>query len=280
VLLRDPVARVVSQARHIRAIARHPEHAALVPTVHDPAELIGRVPRLSNLQTKLLAGKSPRSDRVDESHLEQAKSLLDGMALGVAESFVESVTLLAERFALDLPRFRSANASAPSGDDDLRSRAFRDAAREHNQLDLELHRHATALLATRLQRYADRLLDLPLEPGELAWSLRSRAGPVDTSFPRPDGERGSTLRGWLTVDGHAPDAVLVRTSDGVTPLCCRIQSHSAVRATGSILVRHAGVRGRVPLTAATTAIELIAIDRANGRRAEHRFPVGTATDRS
>ncbi len=280
VLLRDPVARVVSQARHIRALVRHREHEKLVPAVDDPAVVFDRVPTLSNLQTKMLAGKGPRARQVDDEHLEQAKALLDRIAVGVTESFFESVTLMAERFALALPRFRSENASPSSGDDDLRSRAFRQEAKERNQLDIALHEYATSVVRQRLQHYVEQLLALPLDAGELRWSLRSKAGLVGDEILFLDGARSSSLRGWLTVDGHAPDALLARTADGVTTLCCRGLSHSAVRATRSIGARFAGVRGRVPLTAATTAIELIAIDRANGRRAEHRFPVGTAPDRS
>jgi hypothetical protein len=278
-LLRDPVARTVSQARHIRAVARHREHDTLVPAVHDPAAVFDRVPNLSNLQTKMLAGALPRGRVPDDSHLEQAKALLDRMALGTTESFIESLTLMVERFALELPRFHSQNTSPADGDEDLRSDEFREVARQRNGLDVALHAHATSLLDERLRRYTEQLLALPLDSGELRWSVRSSAGRVEEAVLRPARARASPLRGWLTVDGHAPDAVLVRTSEGVVPLCCRIQSHAAVRTTRSIGARFAGVRGRVPLPEATS-IELIALDRANGRRAERRFPVEVVTDRS
>ena len=272
VVLRDPLTRVVSQARHMRALRRHRDHAELADTVRDAGRVFERVPLLSNLQTKLLAGRLARSRDVDERHLEAAKAVLDRMAFGLTEAFDESMCLLAERFALELPQFGVEGASPATGDDDLRGDDFRAEARQRNGLDLELHRYATSLFAARRQRYAESVLREDGDDAPLELRLNTPDGRADEVITVSADTPSIELRGWMTVGGAAPDAVLARTSAGVTPLCCRLDSSAALRVTGSFHARTAGVRGRVAVTA-PDVLEIIAVDRTRGVQARRSFAV-------
>jgi hypothetical protein len=272
VMLRDPVTRVVSQARHMRALRRHRDHAALAKPVVDPGPVFDRVAMLSNLQTKQLAGKLARSRSVDTNDLETAKALLDRMAFGLTEVFDESMCLLAERFALDLPQFGVEGASPPTGDDDLRSEDFRAEAERRNPLDLALYRYAQSLLVTRRERYAEAVLHPDYEDGLVEVFLTTPAGRVKDAIITHAPTASTELRGWMTIGGEAPDAVLVRTSAGVTPLCCRIESGPAVRETHRFGARSAGVQGRVALRGCDV-VEIVAVDRTRGLRGQVSFPV-------
>src|SRR5262245_54353398 len=75
-MLRDPSARTVSQARHIRA-RPGPFQDQLRERVDDPEDLFRRVPRLTNLQTKYLAGLHLDAPDVDAGALTTAKANLD-----------------------------------------------------------------------------------------------------------------------------------------------------------------------------------------------------------
>ncbi len=277
-MVREPVARVVSQARHIRALPHHRDHAALVSEVDDPAALFDQVLMLSNLQTKLLAGKSPRAEHVGADELETAKSLLASLSFGLTESFQLSMCLLAERFALDLPRFGVRGASPERGDDDLRTEEFRAEALVRNDFDAELYRYATDLFQERVERYITALLELPLGEARLDWFLRSQVREVREVVYRRRRAKSAPLRGWVLVDGRPADAVLVRTASGVTPLCCRIASSNASRRTSSVANRNAGVVGRVRLPKGTQSLDVIAIDRTRGLRAERTFEVRRTDD--
>ena len=148
-LLRDPVARVVSQARHIRALRRDPWYPMLASTVDDAEAFFQKVPLLINLQTKQLGGRLPREVSVPASAVEHATSVLDRLAFGLTEQFDTSMALFAERFGLDLPDFGVTNAAPEKGDDDLRSQEFRDAARVYNDRDIELTYSRAASPSTR-----------------------------------------------------------------------------------------------------------------------------------
>lgn len=272
-ILREPVARVVSQARHIRALEDHRDHAVLTSDVDDPAALFERVPLLNNLQTKLLSGVSVRDELDDVNRLTIAKAALDRMAFGLTESFDHSVCLLAERFALELPRFGVTNASPATGDDDLRTEDFRAEARTRNDFDAQLHRHATSVLATRVEHYVSSLLDLSLDEGSLECSLRSHRRELGEGVSLRRGDTSLPVRGWALIDGRPADAVLVRTADTVTPLCCRVFAPRAARPTRSVANRHSGIVGTVPLPANTETVDVIAFDRARQRRAEKRFEI-------
>ena len=123
-LLRDPVARTVSQARHIRA-RPGPLQEQLLGRVENPAELFERIPTLGNLQTKHLSRTPLDAVVVDDSALAEAKATLDALAFGVTERFDSSIALLMERFRLGIPKFDVANVSVGIHDDDLLSDEFR-----------------------------------------------------------------------------------------------------------------------------------------------------------
>lgn len=277
-LLRDPVARVVSQARHIRA-RPGPLQSTLAAPVTDPDALFGRLPRLADLQTKLLAGH-PIDEPADEGALGAACATLDRMAFGSTEDLDLAVALGSERFRFGAVRFGVTNAAAPTGDDDLRSAAFRTAAEAHNRFDVRLRAHADRVLAERVERFTTTLLDLPLAEagatGAVRFLRRDLVGPIRRPAP---GVRGR-ISGWVLVDGHAPDAVLVRAGDRVVPLVPRVHRDEAARSTGRIADRRAGFVGTLGIPPEATTVELIAFDRARGRRAVIPFAVEEPPRRS
>src|SRR6185436_17263138 len=109
-MLRDPGARAISQARHIRA-RPGPFQEQLRERVRDPEDLFARVPRLTNLQTKYLAGMHLDEPDVDAGALAVARATLDRMAFGIAESFDSSMALFMERLGFGIPKFDIVNVS-------------------------------------------------------------------------------------------------------------------------------------------------------------------------
>ena len=272
-MLREPVARVVSQARHLRALPQTTEHGSVKSTLRDPTAAFENAPSLRNLQTKLLAHRlSPRAT-VDEGALELAMAVLDQLPFGLTDRFDTSVSLFAERYELALPRFPNVNPSPEAGDPDLRSEEFRAAALAFNDLDVRLYQHAADLFERRVNRYVEMLMNLSLDEGCLEGSARPGppGRPTDKVLPLEPGAATFTFDGWALVDGHPPDAVLARIGGLTTPLCCRVSLRGVAIRTRNISNRYSGYIGTVDIPPDAETLELIAFDRARGRSARHSF---------
>ena len=276
-LLRDPVNRVVSQARHIRAMPRNVHHRELVRDVREPVEIFERLPHLANFQTKMLASRLPTAT-LDSAALTAAKATLERMAFGLTERFDDSVTLFAERFGLVLPEFGTTNASPPTGDDDLRGARFRDEARRWNELDCELYQYATELFAARVSLYTDRLFDLASESGEMQGVLRISHRLVEGTVDLPADVTSVELHGWLLIDGHAPDAVVALSGSSATLVVGRIVNPQAARDTFNADNRYAGVAGTIPTPPTVNSVTVIAFDRVRCVRAERTIQFHRARD--
>jgi hypothetical protein len=275
-ILRDPVARVVSQARHIRAMRTGPWYPMLESTIDDPEDLFEKVPLLINLQTKQLGGLQPRAEVVS-STIDDAKIALDHLAFGLTEQFEASMALFAERFELDLPDFGVTNTMPALGDEDLRSDGFRAAARTHNQCDEKVYAYACKLFRCRVTDYVERLLALPLDDGRIEYVLHAGAKRVaDAIVVRPS-TRSVKLRGYVLVDGFRADAVLIRVGEQTTPLACRVVSMGAANRSREVVNRYAGVRGTIELPGSASQLELIAFDRVRGRRSQTTIEVARDT---
>jgi hypothetical protein len=286
-ILREPVARVVSQARHIRRFSKQPRHEVLMRGNVPVGELFDQVGELSNGQTKQLAGRLARGT-AKPSDTPTATYIIDSVAFGLTEQYDTSMVLLAERFGLQLPSFGISNASLPTGDDDLRSPEFREMAADRNQLDHELWDHARNVLATRVARYVDALRGLTLRdaapsgvlrlvpPEDRSAKGRSKRGKVkDEPFwddVRVDGAE-IELAGWLLVDGRPPDAVLADAGDGFRPLLCRRFTRNAAWQCRTPDNLYAGVSGTVAVSPDATAVVIEAYDRTAGTMATHRVTI-------
>ena len=276
-ILREPVARVVSQARHIRA-RPGPLQATLAAPVRDPADLFARVPRLADLQTKLLAG-APIEVPADEDTLARAVATLDLLAFGLTEALDATIALLSERFGFGAAPFGVSNAAAPTGDTDLRSEAFRTAAAAHNRFDRRLFDHARESFAARCEHLTATLLGLPLADAAASGALRYLRREATDAVRRPKAGVRGRLSGWILVDGRAPDAVVVRAGDSVVPAVPRLHRDEGARLTGRASDRRAGFAATLALPADATTVEVIAFDRARGRRASLTVPVTDAPRR-
>lgn len=267
-LLREPVARVVSQARHLRYRANHFNSETwdgLRSELTDPRAAFEHVATLTNLQTKMLAGRHPRELDVSEDALIHAKGLLKGLTFGITDQFLTSLVLIGDRFRLPFPRVVRTNAGAASGDEDLRGAEFRTAAAEHNALDIELYHFATELLASRVAAYCDEWLGLDLDEarleGTLVWPR------VPKSRPDPGAIRVHA-GGWFLLDGELPESVFVCCEDQVSPLVCRLYSSRAAATSRLTSARYAGVLGVVTAPAGGGTVRVVAIDRSRGLRGE------------
>lgn len=272
-ILRDPVARVISQARHIRKLPRHKFHAVLASRVRDPEEIFGAVPHLSNLQTQMLAGMHPRRHRADEATLERATHLLERIAFSTTERFESGLALIVERFDLELGDVRRTNASPPDGDRDLRSEAFRAAAAAHNPFDAELHARAVRLLEERTAAFSDAVLHAGLPEGRPHLWLRVGAETAAGAVRVPADRRRIGVRGWITIDGRPADAVVVRCGSMVTPMIARTFNKEAGRSTRSAANLRAGFQGRIPLPRDADHLEVIAMARRHGVAGRVVLPV-------
>ena len=242
--------------------------------MRDPDELFERVPRLINVQTKFLGRVPADAPHVEREALSEAKGLIDHLAFGVTEAFDTSVALFVERFRLRVPKFDIRNAAWATGDDDLQSAEFRAAARRNNELDVELYNYASTLLNSRVQRFTGNLLGLDAHDAAAACgALRFRGRPVENHIALPIGETSGRLSGWILVDGRAADAVLVRAGERLTPVAPAVERDDAARLTQDIGNRFAGFLGTIAIPADARALEIIAFDRARGRRAAHRLEI-------
>ena len=246
-ILREPVARVVSQARHIRSLPNHRHQALFQEGANDPTTLFENVPELNNLQTRMLAQRFDRKPTVDDSALPVAMATLDELAFGLTERFNDSITLFAERYDLEVPRFGIRNASPSDGDEDLRTDAFRAAALAANDLDVRLYRHATDLFASRVNSYVDGLLGLSLVDGRFQGALDADGRLVRDGLPLEAGADSVELSGFGLVDGHAPDAVLACTGGRTTPLCSKVFRTRVARRTHDVSNLHVGFLGTVEI---------------------------------
>ncbi len=272
-MLREPVARTVSQARHIRA-RPGPFQDELKARVRDPAALFARVPRLANLQTKYLSGTPRDTVAVDTTALDAAKANLERLAFGVTEQFDTSMALLMERLAFGIPKFDVANVSRGTHDDDLLSTEFRAAAREHNDLDRQLYDHAIPLLRGRVVAFAERLLATPATESQVDGILRFRRQRVEQELRLPPGGvSAARFSGWLLLDGRPADAAFVRVGDDIIPLVPRIERSDAARGTHDVHNRTAGVAGTLRVPPDARQIELLAFDRTRELRAHRTIEI-------
>jgi hypothetical protein len=268
-MLRDPAARTVSQARHIRA-RPGPFQEQLRERVRDPDELFTQVPRLTNLQTKYLAGLHLDAPNVDADALAAARSNLDRLAFGVAESFDSSMALLMERLGFGIPKFDVVNVSRGTHDDDLLTDEFRAVAARRNDLDRQLYDYASTLLQQRIDEFAAALLYTPGDHAALQCRLRFRRQYIDREIRLPaDAVAAARISGWVLLDGRPADAALLRVGKQVVPLVPRIERSDAARGTHDLHNRTAGVVGTLRVPPDVTEFDLVAFDRTRrlrGRR--------------
>jgi hypothetical protein len=272
-MLRDPTARSVSQARHIRA-RPGPFQDELRDRVADPEALFGRVPRLANLQTKYLAGLPIDEPEVDDAALATAQANLDRLAFGVTEWFDSSMALLMERLRLVIPKFDVVNMSRGAHDDDLLSDDFAAAAARHNGVDRRLYDYATTRLRERIDDFARSLLYTPADQAPLRCLLRFRRQFVEHEIRLPaDGVSAARISGWVLLDGRPADAVLLFVGNQVTPLVPRVERSDAARATHDLHNQTAGVLGTLRVPPDATEIELVAFDRTRGLRSRRTLRI-------
>ena len=222
-LLREPVARTVSQARHLRARPGPLQHH-LAETVRDPGTVFEQIPMLRNLQTKQLSRTPLDAPVVSLDALERAKATLDQLAFGVTEAFDTSIALLMERLAIGIPKFDVANVSRGAHDDDLLSEEFRAAARAANDVDQQLHEYAAALFRTRITTFTESLLGLDLEESTLTCGLRYRGLPVEGAIRL----HGARSRRACRVGCSSTAAPPTRRSCGSAPGWSRSSPESSV----------------------------------------------------
>ena len=272
-MLREPIARAVSQARHIRA-RPGPFQEQLQDRVRDATSVFERVPRLANLQTKYLSGTPRDATTVDAGALAEAKATLERLAFGVTEQFDTSMALLMERLGFGIPKFDVAYVSRGARDDDLLSDDFRAAARRHNDLDRQLYTHGCELLRTRVASFADALLATSADEKRLDGILRFRRQRVEQEIRLPGASvAAARFSGWLLIDGRPVDAAFVRVGDEVIPLVPRIERSDAARGTHDLHNRNAGVVGTLRIPPDARRLELLAFDRERALRAERTIEI-------
>jgi hypothetical protein len=271
-VLREPIARVVSQARYLRA-RRRPGDPDLLRPVRDADALFERIPRLCDHQTKLLAGLDIDTRDVDAATLHRARAVLQSMTFGLTEHFDTTMALVCEHMRLWIARYGFANVSPADTDRDLRGEEFLAAARKHNRFDLELDTFARALFEQRVRRHVEALRSVTTADAPLTHELYVQGHPVEDVVEVPSGLTTIRLAGWALVDGEVADAVLVTIGDAVVPLAARLARPDAARRSRDARHRHAGFLGHVAIPAGVNSIELAFFDRARGRRAAVRVKV-------
>lgn len=271
-ILRDPVARVVSQAVHARhrpdQVRGDEWREALRAEVTDPHALFERVPALCDLQTRQLGFPPFRWPHriADESALEAAVALLERLPFGLTEAFPVSAALFADRFGLRLPGVVRSNATVADRDADIRSAEFAAAAREHNGFDLRLYEQAAALFAERAREHAEELLALPADEAVLEVAIGGPAGSDIDAVNVATGVSEVSLRGTALLGGRPAEAVLIRVGEELTPVGGCYASARLAERTGNPDHRYAGFEGALAIPAGITEIEVIAVDRSRRRR--------------
>jgi len=266
-ILRDPVARVVSQAIHARhrpdQVRGDEWREGLRAEVTDPHVLFERVSALCDLQTRQLGFPPFRwPHRVaDESALEAAMRLLEHLPFGLTEAFPTSAAMFADRFGLQLPGIVRTNATATDGDADLRSAEFAAAAREHNGFDLRLYDWASALFADRVRDHCEKLFSRPTDEAVLEVAFAPPPATASDVLSVANGSTEVALRGTALLGGRPAEAVLVRVGEELTPVGGRYASTRLAERTGNPDHRYAGFEGTLTLPADVRQIEVIAVDR-------------------
>ena len=259
-LVREPVGRVVSQARNARRFSDK-ERFAILREGASPRAVFDQLPDLANTQTKQLAGKLPMRD-AGAADLAAAKARLETIAFGLTERFPLSLTLIAERFALTLPQYDNRGVARSNRDRDLQSTEFREVAAEYNTLDLALYAFARTLFDTRVVTYLDALESMELDPAPLSGELAA-AGPSKRDlFRRTTRSDSVSVSGWLLVDGHAPDAVVATWDGGRAALAARQHHWPASFRARRHTALYAGISGTLP--AGTREVTVRAFDRIRG----------------
>ncbi|MBG0777188.1 MAG: sulfotransferase family 2 domain-containing protein [Desulfovibrionaceae bacterium] len=167
--LREPVARVVSEYRFLRAWPHHHLHALLAQRNVGLAEYVAGTDRElrfrgKNLMTRVLSGLDfpatgtpgdpARDARLADALATAKRNLSERFAfVGVTERFDESVLLLRRVFDLRFPFHVRRNALAGpqpgSGAAKPPDATALELVRAHNRADAELFAHAQALLTAR-----------------------------------------------------------------------------------------------------------------------------------
>ncbi|MBV9951105.1 MAG: sulfotransferase family 2 domain-containing protein [Acidimicrobiia bacterium] len=271
-IVRDPVSRSVSVARHLRHRSTRERHDILKATNVKPETILDEVPDLANGQVKQLSDRLPSKDAGPEN-LDKAMAVLDWCSFGLTEDYHTSVTLMSERFGLRLPRFGVSNASAEHGDDDLRSPEFRALLHERNDLDRKLVDHSRALFAQRVTQYMDTLRAMSLDTAGVTGRLMSGRYRGWEELNRKTTDTEVNLRGWLLVNGRPPDAVLAEAGAGWVPLLSRQVSSDASWSTRTAVNLYAGMQGTVPLAPDAKELTVEAYDRIAGVKATKTVPI-------
>ena len=154
--------------------------------MRDPEDLFTRVPRLTNLQTKYLAGMHLDEPNVDAGVLATARANLDRLAFEIAESFDSSMALFIERLRFGIPKFDIMDVSRWDDDDDLLTDEFPAAATRHNDIDQQLYEYATELLRERIADFVQTLIIYtPGDHAALQCRLRFRRQHVEQQIRLP-----------------------------------------------------------------------------------------------
>lgn len=227
-------------------------------------------PRLSNPQTKLLATRGPARTTLGERALTDAKAVVDSITFGLTEEFVRNLALTWEHFRLAFPKITKANTPSPRGDD-LRSAAVKAAAAAYHDLDIRLYDHAVGLLRGRTVSHCSDLLTLGLDDAKIEGALGILGKPLDAGLLVGREDRELQVRGWVLLAGEVADAVLIRVHDRVTPVVCRAFNVRAANQTHRVVARFAGVRASAEIPEDVEELEVIAFDRARGRRGAETF---------
>jgi hypothetical protein len=271
-IVREPVSRVVSVARHMRRFNRAERTTVLRARAQPAEELFAALPELSNGQTKQLSFRWARSQPAPDS-LPFAQYALGAIPFGVTERFSDSMVLFAERFGLRVPPFGVSNASDEHGDEDLRSDAFRALAAERNDLDRQLYEHANAVFQTRIDTYVGTLRAMTLREAPLTGFLMSDEQRVWKELPLPAHATEVSLEGSLMAGGRPIDAVVGDAGAGWVPLLGRQRSVGAARLTRSPDNLFCGVSGTVPVAATARSLTIEGYDRTAGVRARHEIRI-------
>jgi len=149
-LLRDPIERVISHYYYVRQSAAHEFHeSARKLNLREFLEYCS-----DDDQTRQMAGKCgvPHLRTDPDEMLETAKrNLSDFAAVGITEDFDRSVILMKRVLGWNYPFYTSQNITQDRPRKEELPQESLDAAREHNQLDLELYRYAKELFREQVR---------------------------------------------------------------------------------------------------------------------------------
>lgn len=271
-VLRDPIDRVVSQARHLR-VRRRPADPDLSRRIRDPRALFEAVPRLCDHQTKILAGIDIDANEVDAGAPERARATLEAMTFGFTEHFDTTMALVCEHMDLWIARYGFSNVSASGGDRDLCSERFRREARDHNAHDIALDAFARDLFSRRVEYHVEGVRAGAGGDAAVTHELYVQGHPVADAIEVPAGLSSVRLAGWALVAGEVPDAAIVAIGDRVVPLAARLARPDAARRTHDARHRHAGFLGHVTIPRDVDEVALTFVDRARQRHAVVRLAV-------